>query len=55
MQFAGSIGSNYVLQVSSNLVNWTALFTNPATTNVLNFMDSKSSNYPSRFYRVLQQ
>jgi regulation of enolase protein 1 (concanavalin A-like superfamily) len=55
MQFAGSIGSNYVLQVSSNLVSWTPLFTNPATTNVLNFMDQKSSNYPSRFYRVLQQ
>ena len=55
MQFIGSIGSNYVLQVSSNLVNWTPMFTNPATTNVLNFMDSQSSNYPSRFYRVLQQ
>ncbi len=55
MQFLGSIGSNYVLQVSSNLMSWTPLFTNPATTNVLNFMDSKSSNYPSRFYRVLQQ
>ncbi|HXR03368.1 MAG TPA: chitobiase/beta-hexosaminidase C-terminal domain-containing protein, partial [Verrucomicrobiae bacterium] len=55
MQFLGSIGSNYVLQVSSNLMSWTPLFTNPATTNVLNFMDPKSSNYPSRFYRVLQQ
>ena len=55
IQFLGSIGSNYVLQVSSNLMSWTPLFTNPATTNVLNFMDSQSSNYPSRFYRVLQQ
>jgi hypothetical protein len=55
MQFLGSVGSNYVLQVSSNLVSWTSLFTNPATTNVLNFMDPKSSNYPNRFYRVLQQ
>jgi uncharacterized repeat protein (TIGR03806 family) len=55
MQFLGSIGSNYVLQVSSNLVSWTPLFTNPATTNVLNFTDQKSSNYPNRFYRVLRQ
>ena len=55
MQFVGSIGSNYVLQVSSNLVIWTPLITNPATTNMLNFVDPKSSNYPARFYRAMQQ
>ena len=55
MQFAGSIGSNYVLLASTNLVNWTPLVTNPATTNLLNFIDPHSSNYPNRYYRVLQQ
>ena len=55
MQFLGSVGSNYVLQASTNLVQWTPLVTNPATTNILIFLDSQSSNYPSRFYRVLQQ
>jgi regulation of enolase protein 1 (concanavalin A-like superfamily) len=55
MQFLGSAGSNYVLQVSTNLYNWTPLVTNAATTNVLFFIDPRSSNYPSRFYRALQQ
>ena len=53
--FAGAAGSNYVLQASTNLLNWTPLATNPATTNALNFVDPHSSNYPHRFYRVLQQ
>jgi hypothetical protein len=55
MQFLGSLGSNYVLQASTNLLNWSPLATNPAPTNVLNFVDPTWSNYPSRFYRVLQQ
>jgi hypothetical protein len=36
-------------------MNWTPLATNPATTNAVNFVDVNSSNYPNRFYRVLQQ
>ena len=55
MQFLGSAGSNYVLQASTNLYNWTPLVTNAAATNLLYFIDPHSSNYPSRFYRVLQQ
>jgi hypothetical protein len=55
LQFVGAQGSNYVLQASSNLVNWTPLVTNPATTNILNFIDASAGNYPIRFYRVLQQ
>jgi hypothetical protein len=55
LQFVGAPGSNYVLQASTNFVNWTALVTNPATTNILNFIDVNASAYPARFYRVLQQ
>jgi autotransporter-associated beta strand protein len=55
LQFVGTAGSNYVLLATTNFQNWTPLMTNPATTNVLNFMDPKAGNYPSRFYRVLQQ
>jgi hypothetical protein len=55
MQLLGSTGSNYVLQASTNLHTWTPLVTNSASTNVLYFVDPASSNYPSRFYRVLQQ
>jgi len=48
-------GSNYVLQVSSNLIDWTSIATNPATTNTLQFVDPNFSNYPSRYYRFQQQ
>ena len=55
LQFLGAIGSNYVLQTSRNLMDWTPLATNPATTNILDFIDSGSSNFGKRFYRVSQQ
>ena len=52
MQFLGSPGSNYVLQVSTNLVDWTPMVTNQAATNEIIFIDPQSSNFPARFYRV---
>ena len=53
--FLGVTGSNYVLQASTNLQNWTAISTNIATTNAFYLFDPKATNYPKRFYRVLQQ
>jgi hypothetical protein len=55
LEFLGTAGSNYVLLASTNLMDWTPVLTNPATTNVLNFIDPASSNIGNRFYRVLQQ
>ena len=55
LQFIGAAGSNYVLQTSTDLVNWTPMITNPAATNGILFIDPKSSNYSKRFYRVIQQ
>jgi len=55
LQFLGAAGSNYVLEASTDMRHWTPLATNPATTNWLNFSDPQSSNYPDRFYRMLQQ
>ncbi|HEY5232614.1 MAG TPA: FN3 associated domain-containing protein, partial [Verrucomicrobiae bacterium] len=52
MQFLGSPGSNYVLQVSTNLMNWTPMVTNMATTNGIIFIDPQSGSFPARFYRV---
>jgi uncharacterized repeat protein (TIGR03806 family) len=53
--FAGVTGSNYVLQASTNLINWTPISTNNATTNFFNLLDPDATNFQERFYRVLQQ
>jgi len=55
MQFAGVSGSNYVLQASTNLFDWTSIGTNLAKSNLFYLQDSNLSSYPHRFYRVLQQ
>jgi len=52
--FMGVAGSNYVLQASTNLTTWTTLSTNTAVTNWFNFIDPKATNFPYRYYRVLQ-
>jgi len=55
-QFFAAPGSNYVLEASTNLMDWTPIVTNPAiATNVLNFVDPNASNFTRRYYRVLQQ
>lgn len=49
----GAAGSNYVLQASSNLVAWTPLVTNTATTGLLYLRDTNSSGFSNRFYRLI--
>jgi hypothetical protein len=53
--FSGASNNNYVLQATTNFVDWTSLSTNAATTNLFNLVDPGASNFPYRFYRVLQQ
>ncbi|HEX4265646.1 MAG TPA: chitobiase/beta-hexosaminidase C-terminal domain-containing protein [Verrucomicrobiae bacterium] len=55
MGFSGVAGNSYVLLTSTNLLDWTPLITNTATTNLFYLTDPGASNYPRRFYRVLQQ
>jgi hypothetical protein len=50
----GPVGSNYVVQVSSNLVNWVNLETNAIPgggVNVYDFPIQKTQ--PQKFYRAL--
>ncbi len=55
MSFAGVAGSNYVLQATTNFLTWTPISTNTAVTNLFNLIDPGATNYPYRFYRVVQQ
>jgi uncharacterized repeat protein (TIGR03806 family) len=54
MTFAGPVGSNYVLQVSTNLLQWTSISSNtPATSPFV--LSDPSAPGAARFYRVLQE
>jgi hypothetical protein len=55
MSFVGFVGSNYVLQVSANLSQWTSISTNTATTSSFTLSDPSTPSASSRFYRVLQE
>ena len=53
MNISGDLGPDYSVLGSSNLVSWTLLQTsNPPALPYL-FIDSSSTNYQQRFYRVL--
>jgi uncharacterized repeat protein (TIGR01451 family) len=49
----GQSGQQYIVQASTNLVNWVNVFTNPAYSVPFSFTDTNVSSYGSRFYRVV--
>ena len=51
---AGTSGSNYVLQASTNLIagTWLPIVTNASP---FNFIESNTATYPLRFYRAVSQ
>jgi len=50
MILSGVTGSQYIVEASTNLINWTKIATNITTfTNI----DYDVTNYPYRFYRGL--
>jgi hypothetical protein len=51
LMLQGPVGSNYIIQASTDLINWQPI-TNFATTNSpFFFTDPAATNYNHRFYR----
>jgi len=50
-----AFGQTIVVNGSTDLVNWTPLFTNIVGNSTVPFVDPSSSNYPARFYRARLQ
>ncbi len=56
LQFSGPIGSNVVIQASSDLVRWIPISTNLVTgSGVVSCIDAAAKAQPSRFYRAKLQ
>jgi hypothetical protein len=54
LQLTGLTGQGpVVVQASTNLAQWTPIFTNPAGLGTADFIDPSAGNYPFRFYRAL--
>jgi hypothetical protein len=53
LRINGSAGPSYILQASTNLINWTSLSTNPSPVMPLTLMDSNAGTFNRRFYRAL--
>ncbi len=52
-RFYGEPGTNYVVQASTNLVNWLTLATNQVSgLGYLEFTDPSAANFNRRFYRI---
>jgi hypothetical protein len=52
--FSGEAGKTYILQVSTNLLQWTPLSTNVPTTDAFTFLDPSATNHATRFYRAIE-
>ena len=50
--FSGPRGSNFVIQASSDLANWSPISTNAAPEGTVDFTDTTALNRPQRFYRA---
>jgi hypothetical protein len=56
LDFEASAGVTYSLQATLDFQHWTTLFTtNCAVAGLMTLQDSDRADYPTRFYRLLQQ
>jgi len=55
LMLQGTIGSNYVIQASTDLVNWQTITNFVSTTSPVYFSDPAATNFSQRFYQVVMQ
>ena len=53
MQFWAPAGQTYILQASSDLLNWTSVNTNAPSSVPFNWVDSNAASFTRRYYRVI--
>jgi hypothetical protein len=51
-QVSGQTGPDYAVQVSSNLLNWQALFVTNSPAMPFQFTDTNPASLPAQFYRI---
>lgn len=52
-QLTGQAGYTYIIEASTDLVNWADIATLVNTNGTVTFSDPSSTNYPQRFYRAV--
>ena len=55
LQVSGTAGLHYILQGSTNLINWVSLNTNVPAASPFYLIDPLATNFAARFYRTIQQ
>ena len=55
LQLSGPPGSNYVIQASTDLKNWTPISTNATPTGSVTYTDTAATNFSFRYYRAKLQ
>jgi hypothetical protein len=50
---SGATGQKQIIQISSNLFDWTPVATNSSGTNLFQFTESNPLQFPQRFYRAI--
>ena len=53
LNLLGENGRTYVIEASTNLQNWTPIYTNTVTGGTLQFDDMGAAGVPVRFYRAV--
>ncbi len=53
LHLTGTSGKNFVLMASTNLFDWTPILTNFDSSASFDFIDSNTTNYSCRFFRVV--